>query len=225
RGGETPAGISDSAPKRSSDARVCIESTTPTAKPDTAMSGAERRPSSYSWRTVSLNSYGGVKISRAALARKSETAPTAASRVMTALSWRSAITSVEAASEGPLGRLRGSRPSRGPLSSVLDFVFLHLAVEGGAVQAQNLRRLLLVPVRSLQRLHDRHLLDLGQRAVWRNDELGRRGAFRSQRFRQIVDLDFRALRYQHTAFDDVLDLAHVARPAVTDEHVIGRRRN
>ena len=41
-----PAGIIDSAPKRSSDARVCIDSTTPTASPDTAMSGADRSPSS-----------------------------------------------------------------------------------------------------------------------------------------------------------------------------------
>ena len=42
----SPAGIIDSAPNRSSDARVCIERTTPTATPDTAMSGAERSPSS-----------------------------------------------------------------------------------------------------------------------------------------------------------------------------------
>ena len=41
-----PAGIIDSAPNRSSDARVCIESTTPTAMPETAISGADRSPSS-----------------------------------------------------------------------------------------------------------------------------------------------------------------------------------
>ena len=41
-----PAGIIASAPNRSSDARVCIDRTTPTAIPDTAISGAERRPSS-----------------------------------------------------------------------------------------------------------------------------------------------------------------------------------
>ena len=57
-----PAGIIDSAPKRSSEARVCIESTTPTAMPETAISGAERRPSSKSWRTVSRNSNGGERL-------------------------------------------------------------------------------------------------------------------------------------------------------------------
>ena len=39
-----PAGIIASAPKRSSDARVCIESTTPIARPELAMSGTERQP-------------------------------------------------------------------------------------------------------------------------------------------------------------------------------------
>ena len=39
-----PAGIIASAPKRSSEARVCIDSTTPMAKPDVAISGAERQP-------------------------------------------------------------------------------------------------------------------------------------------------------------------------------------
>ena len=38
------AGIIASAPKRSSEARVCIESTTPTATPAVRMSGAERYP-------------------------------------------------------------------------------------------------------------------------------------------------------------------------------------
>ena len=38
------AGTSASAPKRTSEARVCIDSTMPTAKPDTAMSGSERQP-------------------------------------------------------------------------------------------------------------------------------------------------------------------------------------
>src|SRR5262245_13056763 len=54
-----PAGISASAPNRASDARVCIDSTTPTAKPAAAMSGVERHPSSNNWRSVSLTSNGG----------------------------------------------------------------------------------------------------------------------------------------------------------------------
>ena len=40
----SPAGIIASAPKRSSEARVCIESTTPMAKPEVAMSGTDRQP-------------------------------------------------------------------------------------------------------------------------------------------------------------------------------------
>ena len=42
----SPAGIIDSAPNRSSEARVCIDSTTPTATPETAISGADLQPNS-----------------------------------------------------------------------------------------------------------------------------------------------------------------------------------
>ena len=55
-----------SAPKRSSEARICIDSTIPTAKPDTAIRGSKRQPISYSWRAVSLISKGGRNISRSA---------------------------------------------------------------------------------------------------------------------------------------------------------------
>ena len=48
----------------------------------------------------------------------------------------------------------------------------HLAVQRRPVQAQDVRGLLLVPVRPLQRLQDRHLLDLRQRVVRRHRELG-----------------------------------------------------
>ena len=54
-----PAGISASAPNRASDARVCIDRTTPTAKPAAAISGMDRHPSSNNWRSVSLTSNGG----------------------------------------------------------------------------------------------------------------------------------------------------------------------
>jgi hypothetical protein len=47
----SPAGIIASAPNRSSEARVCIESTTPMASPDVAMSGSERHPTSCRWRS------------------------------------------------------------------------------------------------------------------------------------------------------------------------------
>src|SRR5918995_3456770 len=55
-----------------------------------------------------------------------------------------------------------------------DLVLLHLAVERRAIESQDLRRLLLVPVRALQRLQDGHLLDFRQRAMRRDGELLRR---------------------------------------------------
>ena len=79
----SPAGIIASAPKRSSDARVCIDSTTPIAKPDSAISGSDRQPISKTWRQVSLNSYGGRNASQSARAPKSATSPTHASRPST----------------------------------------------------------------------------------------------------------------------------------------------
>lgn len=42
----SPAGIMTSTAKRSSDARVCIDNTTPLAKPAESISGAEREPNS-----------------------------------------------------------------------------------------------------------------------------------------------------------------------------------
>src|SRR5205814_4859801 len=75
---------------------------------------------------------------------------------------------------GRVGLRRGSA-LRGAL--ILNVVLLHLAVERRPVEAQDLRRLLLVPVRPLQCLEDRHLLDLGERAVRGNREILRGGAF------------------------------------------------
>src|ERR1044071_5661549 len=68
------------------------------------------------------------------------------------------------------------RAPRAGLAAVLDLVLLHLAVERRAVEAEDLGRLLLVPVRPLECLQDGHLLNLGKRAVWRADEFGRRRA-------------------------------------------------
>src|SRR5262249_49824757 len=77
------------------------------------------------------------------------------------------------ASGGSCGRRirQGSAWRTARLPSVADVVLFHLAVQGGPIQAENLGRLLLVPVRALQRLHDRHLLDLGQSPVRRDDEI------------------------------------------------------
>src|SRR5688500_5930609 len=53
---------------------------------------------------------------------------------------------------------RGGAGSR-RLARIPDLVLLHFAIERGTVEAEDLRRFLLVPVRALQRLQDGHLLD------------------------------------------------------------------
>ena len=91
-------------------------------------------------------------------------------------------------------------------------------------EPEDLRRLLLVPVRPLQSLHDRHLLDLGEGSMWRNDELGRTAAFFANRLGQIADTDLGTFRDQYGSFDGVLEFSHIARPAVPDEEVVHARR-
>src|SRR5258705_349544 len=145
----SPAGIIASAPKRSSDARACIDRTTPMARPEGALRGA----------------------------------------------------------------------------LILNVVLLHLAVERRPVQAEDLRRLLLVQVRPLQRLHDRHLLDFGERPVRRDRELLRRASLLADGLGQVVGLDLPRLADQHRPLDCVFELAYVARPPVADEQVVGGRRN
>src|SRR5262245_11032120 len=110
--------------------------------------------------------------------------------------------------------------ARAALAAVLDLMLLHLAVERRTVKAENLRGLLLIPVGALQCLQDRHLLDFRQRAMRRNHELARTRALSTQRLRQVVHADLTALRHEHAALDDILDLAYVARPTVPDQHVI-----
>src|SRR5687768_2736244 len=70
------------------------------------------------------------------------------------------------------GLCRGA--ARAALAAVLDLVLLHLAVQGRAVEAEDLGGLLLVPVGALECLEDGHALDLGERAVRRDHELGGR---------------------------------------------------
>src|SRR5262245_21203131 len=55
------------------------------------------------------------------------------------------------------------RGAGGPLRPlILDVVLLHLAVQRRPIQPQDLSGFLLVPVRTLERLYDRHLLDFSQ---------------------------------------------------------------
>src|ERR1041385_5980983 len=120
------------------------------------------------------------------------------------------------------GRRRGGALRR---ALILDVVLLHLAVEGRPVQAEDLCGFLLVPIGPLQRLHDRHLLDFGERTMRGNGELLRRTSLFADRLRQIGRLNLSGLADQHGTLDGVFQLADVARPAVADEQVIRRRRD
>src|SRR5688572_1876439 len=127
---------------------------------------------------------------------------------------------------GPGGRWARRRRHRAGLGALVEnLVLLHLAVQRRAVQPENLRGLLLVPVGAHQRLDDGHLLDLGQRALRRDRELLHRRHFVPDRLGQIPRLDVAGLAHEHRALDGVLELAHVAGPAVADQQMVGRRRD
>src|SRR5687767_12114574 len=84
-----------------------------------------------------------------------------------------------------------------------DLVLFHLAVQRRTIQAEDLCGFLLVPVRPLKRLQDRHLLDLGKRAVRRNRELLRWRSLLANLLGQVVGENFTCLTYQHSAFNCV----------------------
>ena len=127
----------------------------------------------------------------------------------------------------PLGLHVSGRSSSGSLlRTLVDYlVFLHLAVERRSIQPENLRGFLLVPVRSLQRLQDRHLLDFRQRAMWRNGELLGRRSLLANLFGQIVRKDFPGLAHQHRTLDGILQLSNIAGPPVANEQMVGGGRN
>src|SRR5688572_5657981 len=235
----SPAGIIASAPKRSSEARVCIDSTTPTDRPAVATSGIDFQPISNVCLAISRNSYGRRNASHKARAPKRETSPTHARPERMSTPVRSTTThpfcNGRAMELGgwldgcwlvglPSSLRRGGGALRCAL--ILDVVLLHLAVERRPVQAQDLRGFLLVPVGALQGLQDRHFLDLRQRAMRRDRELlSRRSAFLADSLRKIGGDDLTRLADEHRPLDGIFQLAHVAGPAVTDEQVVGRRRD
>src|SRR5687767_6598198 len=131
--------------------------------------------------------------------------------------------------EKPLGLspsgLRLSRGSSGPLlgSLIDDLVLLHLAVECRAVQSEDLRGFLLVPVRPLECLQNGHLLDFCQRTVWRDGEILGRSPLLANLLGQIVRQDLAGLADQDGPLDRVLDFSNVAGPPVANEQVVRGR--
>src|SRR4051812_28408359 len=121
-------------------------------------------------------------------------------------------------------RRRSGWGSTRRFAGIANVVLLHLAVERRPIEAENLCRFLFVPIRALQCLQDRHLLDLGERPVRRNYKISRRRGLLTNRFGQVGDGDLAPFGDQHGALDRVLELAHVAGPAVADQQVIHRRR-
>ena len=77
----------------------------------------------------------------------------------------------------------------------------------------------LVPIGPLQRLYDRHLLDLNQRHVGWNRELRRRLKPPSDRFREISWNKLIGLADQDRALHGILQLADIAGPAMTNQQV------
>src|SRR5262249_19265498 len=121
------------------------------------------------------------------------TAPASVTAIVRELS-RTGTSTLEALSiHVPAEMLRRGRRRRGRcrgvgtcgLAGIANVVLLHLAVERRAVEAEDLRGLLLVPVRTLQRLQNRHLLDLRERAMRWNHEVRRAGRLLADRFREI----------------------------------------
>src|SRR5258708_7481968 len=124
-----------------------------------------------------------------------------------------------------ISKLSARRTAGARLAAVLDLVLLHLAVERGTVEAEDLRRLLLVPVGTLEGLQDRHLLDFCQRAVRRNHEFRRGRGLGAKGFREVIRRNLGPLGDEHAALDHVFELADVAGPPVADQDVVRRRRD
>src|SRR6185503_1232045 len=87
----------------------------------------------------------------------------------------------------PLG-LNVSSSRGGALLSTLidDLVLLHLAVERRAIQPEDLRGFLLVPVRPLEGLQNGHLFDFSKRSMRRDGEILSRSPLFTDGLGQIV---------------------------------------
>src|SRR5690606_122561 len=102
--------------------------------------------------------------------------------------------------------------------------------ERRSIEAQQRRRAVLVPARSLERLTDQVVLERLHRRAQIDPGLGeplrparlRREAAHARR--KIFGLDLRPFGEEHGALDRVLELAHVAGPRVVDEHLERRLR-
>src|SRR5262245_14756964 len=98
------------------------------------------------------------------------------------------------------------------IAPALEAVALEAPVERAAREAQRLRRLADVAVVAPQRAADQLALDLVQRQLVESA-----GALRRPQ-PEIAGTDLVALREQHRALDRVIQLAHVTRPGMSEQH-------
>src|SRR5262245_1499168 len=134
---------------------------------------------------------------------------------------------------GSYGTVRGRRRSGDTLRIGREALLLDLLEQRGAIQPEQARRLVLVPVRALERLSDQVGLEAVHHLVEGDAGLRQPLASRSglgvaaaavQRARQVGEADLAAAAQHHQPLDQVLELAHVARPVVAHErfHGLGR---
>src|SRR5918994_7785940 len=100
------------------------------------------------------------------------------------------------------------------------FPAIELRLERVAVQAKHARRLAHVAVDAVQGAeHDLALEPITGLVEWQRVGLGRTGRAQRQLERQIVHADRRSVDQHHRALPHVLQLAHVAGPAIDAEDV------
>src|SRR5215469_9529342 len=98
----------------------------------------------------------------------------------------------------------------------LDPILLHSPVQRTATQAQRLRGLTDVPLKSLQSLSHQYGLNRFQTELF---EILRLSPLRTER--KVSSLNFLGAAHQHRTFDRVLQLAYVTRPGILQKTLNG----
>jgi hypothetical protein len=103
---------------------------------------------------------------------------------------------------------------------VFQFVLLEFAVERGAIDTEDLRRLGLISVCRIQHFGDIFPFEIAQGKLFRQSlsQNDRRLAIGDDIRRQIFQLYPRSLAQKHRALDRVFELSNVAWPIIILEH-------